>query len=166
MKKVEYTPLNLPKDLVQELKEMRQQYSERAGKNITFEKMIRNMIECRKKYGGLKLGSDTIRELKIWKVAYDNVRYDKVSYDEMVQDMMHCNRKYKWWRKNEREIVTYYKAIKLSKAKGISLDEAKEQVVNYDTDPSTSSRGKNSPFSQAHTMYSNYVWDKNQEDLL
>lgn len=166
MEKKKYTPLNLPVELVQELKELRKETSTKAERNVTFESMLREMIDYKKKYSRLKLSVDVIRELSDWRVAYSRAEGKKVSFDEMIKDMIACNRRFKWWRNTGRDIITEYKANKLAKKKGISISEARNMVVGYDNDHSTSSRGQNGFLSETYNMHSEYVWDKDWEDLV
>ena len=166
MEKKKYTPLNLPVELVQELKELRKEASTHADKSVTFENMIREMIECRYKYAQFDLSSDIIQELSYWRQAYSNIKGAEVSFDEMIRDMIACNRRFKWWRNSGRDIITEYKAGRLAEAKGISKSKAKKMVVEYDNDPTTSSRGQNGFLSDAYNMHSEYVWDKDWRDLV
>ena len=166
MDKKKYTPLNLPVELVQELKDMRIETSTSAGKNITFETLIREMIDCRNKYAQLGLTSSVIQELSYWRDAYSNIKEEEVSFDEMIKDMIACNRRFKWWRNTGRDIITEYKACRLAEAKGISKSKAKKMVIENDNDPTTSSRGQNGFLSDAYNMHSDYVWDKDWKDLL
>ena len=166
MDKKKYTPLNLPVELVQELKELRKEASTHAGKSVTFENMIREMIECNNRYSQIELSGNLIRELSDWREAYSAIKGERVSFDEMIRDMIACNRRFKWWRNSGREIVTEYKAIKLAKAKGTSTAKARKEVEEYDNDHSTSSRGQSGFLSDAYNMHSEYVWDKDWEDLV
>ena len=102
MDKKKYTPLNLPVELVQELKELRKETSTNAGKNITFENMLREMIDCKNRYSQIELSGDVLQELSDWRKAYSDIKGERVSFDEMIRDMIACNRKFKWWRNTGR----------------------------------------------------------------
>ena len=166
MDKKKYTPLNLPVELVLELKDMRIETSTSTGKNITFEALIREMIDCRRKYAQLGLSIGVIQELSFWREAYSNTKGAEVSFEEMIKDMIACNRRFKWWRNTGRDIITEYKACRLAEAKGISKSMAKKMVIENDNDPTTSSRGQNGFLSDAYNMHSEYVWDKDWRDLV
>lgn len=45
MAKIEYTPLNLPKSLVEELKVWRMAFSAAYGKTVSYGEMIRGMLD-------------------------------------------------------------------------------------------------------------------------
>lgn len=122
-----------------------------------------------KKYKPINLPVELVEELKVWRLAYCMSRNENITFEKMIQDMIACNRKFKWWRNNERDIVTKYKAIKLSQEKDIDLFDAEEAILNNDSDPNTSSRGRNSelsiPYSQS-PLSSEYMWDKDWKDLI
>lgn len=46
MPKIKYTPLNLPKTLVEELKVWRLAFSAAYGKTVSYGEMIRGMLDC------------------------------------------------------------------------------------------------------------------------
>lgn len=122
-----------------------------------------------KKYKPINLPVELVEELKVWRLAYCSSRGENITFEKMIQDMIACNRKFKWWRNNERDIVTKYKAIKLSQEKDIDLFDAEEAIIEHDSDPSSSSRGRNSelsiPYSQL-PLESEYMWDKDWKDLI
>ena len=122
-----------------------------------------------KKYKPLNLPVELVEELKVWREAYCRSRDENVTFETMIQDMIACNRKFKWWRNNERDIVTKYKAIKLADAKHIELSDAEEEIIKNDSDPSSSSRGRNYIFTLPYSespLYNEYVWDKDWKTLL
>ena len=100
-----------------------------------------------KKYKPINLPVELVEELKVWRLAYCSSRGENITFEKMIQDMIACNRKFKWWRNNERDIVTKYKAIKLSQEKDMDLFDAEEAIKENDSDPSSSSRGRNSELS-------------------
>ena len=113
MKNISYTPLNLPKELVEELKVLKSKWpKDKNGKSATYETMIRQMIECHKKYGSIDITSQTIAKLESWMEAY-GIK----SMDSLIKKMMANNRRYLWWKKGDpgKEIVQRYKAFKLAK---------------------------------------------------
>ena len=122
-----------------------------------------------KKYKPLNLPVDLVEELKVWRLAYSKSRDENVTFETMIRDMIACNRKFKWWRNNERDIVTKYKAIKLRQEKNIELIDAEKAIIKHDSDPNSSSRGRNSelsiPYSQL-PLESEYMWDKDWKDLI
>ena len=69
----------------------------------------------------------------------------------------------------DKRKYTKYKAIKLSQEKDIDLFDAEEAIIEHDSDPSSSSRGRNSelsiPYSQL-PLESEYMWDKDWKDLI
>lgn len=124
------------------------------------------MKENRIKYKTLNLPDSLVDELTVWKEAYSHIKGKRVTFAEMLMDMIGCNEKFKWWRNSGREIVTEYKAIQLSEARGISLKQARRKVIEHDKDQSTSSRGQNSVYSGAYTMLdSGYVWNKDWKEI-
>lgn len=122
-----------------------------------------------KKYKPLNLPVELVEELKVWRLAYCMSRGENITFEKMIQDMIDCNRKFKWWRNKERDIVTKYKATKLSNETGMDLFDAEEAIIEHDSDPDTSSRGRNSitsiPYSQS-PLISEYMWDKDWKDLI
>ena len=50
MSKIEYTPLNLPKSLVEELKVWRLAICSAYGKTVSYGEMIRSMLDCMEDY--------------------------------------------------------------------------------------------------------------------
>lgn len=50
MSKIEYTPLNLPKSLVEELKVWRLAFCSAYGKTVSYGEMIRSMLDCMEDY--------------------------------------------------------------------------------------------------------------------
>lgn len=46
MARIEYTPLNLPKSLVEELKVWRLAFCSAYGKSVSYGEMIRGMLDC------------------------------------------------------------------------------------------------------------------------
>ena len=172
MKTVKYKPLNLPEQLVKELTDMRQEISNKRGKNITFEKMIREMIAYKKKYEDFELYSLTIQDLNDWREAYSKSWGEDVPLETAVNDMIECSRKYNWGRNRTRrkdkyrvveldgkDLVQSYKAILLARKKGISFEDAKNLVVDYDND---STKG----FSFVRESHCGRVFDKDWRDLL
>ena len=145
MKNTIYTPLNLPKKLVDKLKDLKSKWrKDENGKSATYETMIRQMIECHKKYGSIDITSQTIAELKSWRAAYfkfltiadsesrstvylEYLRstYNRKSMDSLIKEMMANNRRYLWWKKGDdgKEIVQRYKAIKLAKELNMQVSE-------------------------------------------
>ena len=124
------------------------------------------MKEDKVKYKTLNLPEALVDELTIWKEAYSHINGKRVTFAEMLTDMIACNEKFKWWRNSGRDIVTEYKAIQLSEARGISLKQARRKVIEHDNDQSTSSRGQNSVYSGAYTMLdSGYVWNKDWKEI-
>lgn len=132
MKNTIYTPLNLPKKLVDKLKDLKSKWSN--GKSATYETMIRQMIECHKKYGSIDITSQTIEDLKFWMEAYGIE-----SMDDLIKEMIANNRRYLWWKKGDpgKEIVQRYKAIKLSKEPKmqVPVDVILKKGQQYDADP-------------------------------
>ena len=45
MAKIEYTPLNLPKELVEELKVWKMAYTAAYGRNVSYGEMLRGMLD-------------------------------------------------------------------------------------------------------------------------
>ena len=137
MKNISYTPLNLPKDLVEELKVLKSKWpKDKNGKSATYETMIRQMIECHKKYGSIDITSQTIAKLESWMEAY-GIK----SMDSLIKKMMANNRRYLWWKKGDpgKEIVQRYKAIKLAKELKKSNMQVSEKAIlqkgqQYDAD--------------------------------
>ena len=139
MKNAIYTPLNLPKELVKELKDLKSEWSkdkkkDKNEKSATYETMIRQMIECHKKYGSIDITSQTIEDLKSWMEAY-GIK----SMDDLIQEMIANNRRYLWWKKGDpgKEIVQRYKAIKLAKKLNmqVPVDVILKKGQQYDADP-------------------------------
>ena len=135
MKNTIYTPLNLPKELVEELKDLKSKWpKDKNGKSATYETMIRQMIECHKKYGSIDITSQTIAELKSWMEAY-GIK----SMDSLIKKMMANNRRYLWWKKGDpgKEIVQRYKAIKLAKKLNmqVPVKDILKKGQQYDADP-------------------------------
>lgn len=135
MKNTIYTPLNLPENLVKELKVLKSKWSN--GKSATYETMIRQMIECHKKYGSIDITSQTIEDLKSWRAAY-GIK----SMDSLIQEMMANNRRYLWWKKGSlgKEIVQKFKAFKLAKELKKSNMQVPVKAIlqkgqQYDADP-------------------------------
>lgn len=141
MKNTIYTPLNLPKKLVEELKDLKSEWSkdkkkDKNEKSATYETMIRQMIECHKKYGSIDITSQTIADLKSWMDACGIE-----SMNKLIQEMMANNRRYLWWKKGDpgKEIVQRYKAIKLAKKlKKLNMQVSEEDILKkgqqYDKD--------------------------------
>ena len=161
MKNISYTPLNLPKELVEELKVLKSKWpKDKNGKSATYETMIRQMIECHKKYGSIDITSQTIAELKSWRAAYfkfltiadsesrstvylEYLRstYNRKSMNSLIKEMMANNRRYLWWKKGDdgKEIVQRYKAIKLAKElkklnKQVPEEDILQKGQEYDAD--------------------------------
>lgn len=135
MKNPNYTPLNLPKKLVDKLKDLKSKWRKgKNGKSATYETMIQQMIECHKKYGSIDITSQTIEDLKSWMEAY-GIK----SMDSLIQEMMANNRRYLWWKKGDpgKKIVQRYKAIKLAKKLNMQVSEEDilEKGQQYDADP-------------------------------
>lgn len=121
-----------------------------------------------KKYKPLNLPVELVEELKVWRDAYCRSRNENVTFEKMIEDMIACNRKFKWWRNNERDIVTKYKAIKLSKKKGIDLFDAEEIIIENDFNHTSSSRGRNGrtvvPYDYL-PLDNEYMWDKDWDKI-
>ena len=139
MKNAIYTPLNLPKELVKELKDLKSEWSkdkkkDKNEKSDTYETVIRQMIECHNKYGSIDITSQTIEDLKSWMEAY-GIK----SMDSLIQEMIANNRRYLWWKKGDpgKEIVQRYKAIKLAKESNmqVPVDVILKKGQQYDADP-------------------------------
>lgn len=135
MKNISYTPLNLPKELVEELKDLKSKWpKDKNGKSATYETMIRQMIECHKKYGSIDITSQTIEDLKSWRAAY-GIK----SMDDLIQEMMANNRRYLWWKKGSlgKEIVQRFKAFKLAKElkMQVPVKDILEKGQEYDANP-------------------------------
>ena len=122
-----------------------------------------------KKYKPLNLPVELVEELKVWREAYCLSRDENVTFEKMIEDMIACNRKFKWWRKNERDIVTKYKAVKLSRKKGIDLYDAVEMVIKNDSDHTSSSRGRHGGWRVVDYDYlplnNEYMWDKDWDKI-
>ena len=73
MRDKKYKPLNLPVELVEELKVWRDAYCRSRNENVTFEKMIEDMIACNRN------GGETTNEISSRSIKQSSCQRRKAS---------------------------------------------------------------------------------------
>ena len=93
----------------------------------------------KRKYTSISLPPSTIHELDLWQQAYKESGM-KLTKEQLLEEMMYKCRKFLWRSEGGKEIVTYYKALKLVERDKIDLFDAYEKVKAYDEDTTSESQ--------------------------
>ena len=112
-----------------------------------------------KEYTSISLPPETIQELNKWQKAYEIATGNKMTKEKLLKVVLEKHHRFLWRDKNQgREIVTYYKALKLAERDGINTRKAYELVKKHDEDT-------NGEIGSYYTRVSYYVYDKDIDGI-